>query len=214
MEVNLGSLAVLAPIVKDAVIAVAAMVTAGVAVYGVRVWKRDLVGKELYEVTKSLVYQSHTATRACSKLLFPMSASEARVFTSEEVEHTTVGERWRLSESHAYRARLIAYSECLEKFSDSLLKARVVMGAKVYSAFLPFQRALRQPIDTINFYLSQLQDPSSCLLPDSEDTALLQGFIYKEAGDGGSKMMEAIADAREESEKFLLPYLHRKSIRG
>lgn len=214
MEIDLGSLAVLSPIIKDAVIAVAAMITAGMAIYGVRVWKRDLVGKELYEVTKSLVYRSHTTSRACSKLLSPVLASEDRVFTVEEVKHTTVGERWRLSEAHVYRARLIVFSASLDELSDALLKARVVMGSKVYNAFLPFQRELRQPIYAINSYLAQLQDPSSVLMEDSEDTAILRWFVYKEEGDDGNKVLVKVTDAREEAEKFLLPYLHRKSIRG
>lgn len=214
MEFDISQLATLAPIVKDAVIAVAAMVTSGIAVYGVRVWKRDLVGKELYEVTKTLVYQSHSVAQACTKLLLPILASENRVFTAAEVEHTTVGERWRLSETHVYRTRLRAYTESLEEFSDALLKARVVMGSRVYGAFLPFQNALRQPVDEINNYLSYLQDPSSYLLHDSEEAAALQSFVYRSADDGGSKIVMMVADAREDAEKFLLPYLHRNSIFG
>lgn len=214
MEINLVSLAVLAPVVKDGVIAAAAIVTACIAIYGVRVWKRDLVGKELYEVTKYLVYQSHIASRASNRLLLPISASEGKIFTADEVKHTTAGERWRLSESHAYRTRLVTYSKSLEDFSEALLKARVVMGSKVYKAFIPFQQSLGLPINEVDKYLSQLQDPFSYLLPDSIETANLQRFIYKESGDEGDKMIRVIADAREGAEKFLLPYLHRKSIRG
>jgi hypothetical protein len=51
-------------------------------------------------------------------------------------------------------------------------------------------------------------------MEDSEDTAILRWFVYKEEGDDGNKVLVKVTDAREEAEKFLLPYLHRKSIRG
>jgi hypothetical protein len=211
MGLDAASIAIYVSVVKDGVVTLAAAVTASIAIYGLRVWKRDLVGKEVYEVMKELVYQSHSISKAAGICMYPLGASEARVFTDEERIHTTANERVFLSESDAYRARLEVYIKSFQDFRDSLLRARVLLGAKVSKAFRSYEAALMSPMALINDYLAVIDDRINAPHPQSEEVIRLRSLFA--SFDGENEILNSIYEAREVAEKFSLPYLHRKSIR-
>jgi len=213
MGFDASTLVLYMPVLKDGVIALAAAITAGMAIYGLRVWKRDLVGKEVYEVVKELVYQSHSISRAAARCLYPLAASEARVFSDEERFHTTEYERLFLSESGAYRARLDIYVSSLREFSDALLRARVLLGSKVLGAYNPYEKALAKPIVLINEYLTVIEDRTNTPHPQSEDVMRLRSLFASFDPQKHNEILFSVYEAREKAEKFSLPYLHRKSIR-
>ena len=211
MEFNPTVVGAYVSIARDVVVTVAAVITASIAIYGLRVWKRDLVGKESYEAAKALVYHSHALARASSKMRYPIRTHERTVFSKEAIENTTVGERWRMSEADAFRNRLKEYSDVYLGFYEALMNFRVIAGSQVYRAFQPFQKALENPLDKLYVYLRLLDDQTVAIVADSPDVKLLSGVIQKFDGEV-DQFVISIADAREQGELFLLPYLHRKSI--
>lgn len=103
-------------LIKDALLAIAALVTMFLGVYGVRAWKRDLVGKEIYLAAKTLVKESHLICKAARNLRAPIQTYERKSFTEEDIQNTTKNERWRLSESDAYRVRVEAFAKEIERY--------------------------------------------------------------------------------------------------
>jgi hypothetical protein len=93
-------------LLKDVLLGLASIVTSFVGVYGVRAWKRDLVGKAVYEAARNLVKESYLVCTAAHTLREPLWAYEKRQFTDEGIEHTTKNERWRLSEAEGYKAKI------------------------------------------------------------------------------------------------------------
>ncbi|WP_455911413.1 hypothetical protein [Pseudomonas putida] len=211
MEINPVLVGAYVSIARDIVVTVAAVITASIAIYGLRVWKRDLVGKESYEAAKALVYHSHAVTRAIHKLRAPIMDHERMVFSKEHIEHTTEGERWRLSEAAAYRVRLKEYYDSYLSFNEALLNLRVIAGSQVFRAFAPFKETLQNVLDRLYLYLTLLDDFSVSITPQSDDVRLLSKFMLSYDG-GVDGLGQAVADTREQGETFLLPYLHRKSI--
>lgn len=211
MELNPTLVGAYVSIARDVVVTIAAVITASIAIYGLRVWKRDLVGKESYEAAKALVYHSHALARASSKMRYPIRDHERTVFSKEEIENTTEGERWRMSEAAAFRNRLKEYSDVYLAFYEALMNFRVIAGSQVYRAFQPFQEALRDPLDKLYIYLGLLDDHTVGIVADSPDVKLLSGFIMRFDGEV-DQFLISISDSRELGELFLLPYLHRKSI--
>ncbi len=210
MTFDAAALAAYVSIVKDGVITVAALVTAAIALYGLRVWKRDLVGKEVYEVMKELVYQSHSVAKAARSSIYPLAASEARVFTDQERTHTTEIERIFLSESDAYLARLETYVKSFQNFRDALLRARVLLGSKVLNAYNPYEKVLVKPVQLINEYLAVINDRINTPHPESDEVIRLRSLFA--SFEGENEIINSIHEAREVAERFSLPYLHRKSI--
>ncbi|MBB3169008.1 hypothetical protein [Simiduia aestuariiviva] len=200
-------------LLKDALLGLAAIVTIFVGVYGVRAWKRDLVGKEVYAAARKLVKESHLVCRAARTLRQPLWAYDKRQFTDEEIEHTTESERWRLSEAEGYKAKIEKFAEELKRYESAKLDLRVLVGSKIYEGFLPFGRSLAESIERVNAYLDLLQDFSNTYFPDSPQIIEAQRQLYP-SDNLDDDLSQNLADSREEGEVLLLSHLHRKSIYG
>lgn len=200
-------------LIKDALLAIAALVTIFVGIYGVRTWKRDLVGKEVFSAAKELVRESHLICRAARKMREPIRTYERKSFTEEEIQNTTENERWRITEADAYRVRVEAFSKVLERYEATKLELRVLVGSKIYEGFLPLGTLLTESISLVNHYLDVIQDYSLHLSPESEEVLAAQKALYP-SHNLDDDLSQKIADEREAGEVSLLAYLHRKSIRG
>lgn len=201
------------PLIKDALLGVAALVTTVIAIYGARMWKRELAGKEIYAATKSLVKESHLLSKAANRARGPIQDYERKVFSAEEVKNTTKNERWRLSEAEAYKKRIDEFSVAIDRYQSALLDVRVLVGSKVYLGFLPFGQLITEVVHRIGNYITVIQDYSQTALPDSPEVQEVQQELYP-SEDIDDELSQKIADTREEGEKCLLAFLHRTSIRG
>ena len=200
-------------LIKDVLLGLAALVTILVGVYGLKTWKRDLIGRELYASAKKLVKESHLIHRAVRELRMPLSAHETRQFTEEEIKHTTKNERWRLSESEGYKVRMAKFAEELERYQSAKLDFRVLVGSKAYEYFLPFDQGLTESLERVNVYLYLLQAESDTYFPDSPEIIEAQRQLFP-AENHDDELSQSLADLREEAEASLLSKLHRKSIYG
>lgn len=201
------------PLIKDSLLAIAALVTTVIAIYGARMWKRELAGKEIYAATKNLVKESHLLSRALRKARRSIEDYERRTFSAEEIKNTTKNERWRLSEAEAYKKRIDELSIAINSYQSALLDVRVLVGSKVYLGFLPFGKLVTEVINRIGNYISVVQDYSKNVLPDSPEVQEAQQELYP-SDNIDDELSQKIADTREEGEKRLLAFLHRTSIRG
>lgn len=201
------------PLIKDALLAIAALVTTAIAIYGARMWKRELAGKEIYAATKNLVKESHLLSKALRKARTPIEDYERKTFSAEEIKNTTKNERWRLSEADAYKKRIDELSVAIDSYQSALLDVRVLVGSKVYLGFLPFGKLVSEVINRIGNYISVVQDYSQNALPDSPEVQEAQQELYP-SDNIDDELSQKIADTREEGEKCLLAFLHRTTIRG
>lgn len=201
------------PLIKDALLAIAALVTTVIAIYGARMWKRELAGKEIYATTKNLVKESHLLSKALLKARRPIEDYERKTFSAEEIKNTTKNERWRLSEAEAYKKRIDKLSVAIDSYQSALLDVRVLVGSKVYLGFLPFSKLVTEVINRIGNYISVVQDYSQNVLPDSPEVQEAQQELYP-SDNIDDELSQKIGDTREEGEKCLLAFLHRTSIRG
>ena len=151
-------------LLKNILLALAALVTMALAVYGVRTWKRDLVGKEVYSAAKNLLKESHLIVRSTRELRSPIFEHERKVFTASEIAHTTAGERWRISESEAYRLKVQNFALSIKKFDEAQLELRVLVGSNAYLEFQSLGSLLTRSVILVNNYLSLKINPSQSYL--------------------------------------------------
>lgn len=201
------------PLIKDSLLAIAALVTTIIAIYGVRTWKRELSGKEIYDATKNLVKESHLLSMSLHRARRPIDDHEHRAFSNDEIKCMTKNERWRLSEAGAYKKRIDELSVAIDKYQSALLDARVLIGSKVYLGFLPFGKLVTEVIYRIGNYISVLQDCTTSVLPSSPEVRDVQRKLYP-SENSDDEFSQEIANAREEGERCLLAFLHRTSIQG
>lgn len=184
---------------KESLLGLAALVAIGIGIYGIRAWKRDLVGKEVYTGAKNLVKESHLVSRAALMLREPLHPNEKRRFTNEEIFHTTELERWCIPEIDGYKLRISEFSTVQESYRLAKLDLRVLIGSKIYEGF--------------NNYLELLNDYEHVATPESPEIVSAQLIMYP-SENLDDELTKDLADAREEGEKSILKYLHRNSIRG
>lgn len=200
-------------LIKDTLLGVAALVTTVIAIYGVRMWKYELAGKEIYATAKILLRESHLLSKAANTARSPIQDYEFKAFSEDEIKNTTKNERWRLSEAEAYKKRLDEFSVAIDRYQSALLDVRVLVGSKVYLGFLPFGSVITQAVRRIGNYIAMIQDYSLPVFPDSIELLHAQQELYP-SENMDDKLSQMIADTREEGEKCLLAFLHRTSIRG
>lgn len=198
---------------KDLLMAVAAVVTIFIGICGLRVWKRELVGKEVYSAAKDLVKQSHLVFRAAMELRKPIVPYEIEPISEDARKNTTEYERWRISETNAYRKRINQFEKILERYNSSKLNVRVLVGSKVYLGFHPFDKLIGETINRVNLYLKVLNNEQKITKPTSPEVISAQSKLYP-SNSHDDELSQKAGDAREEGEKSLLTYLQRKSIRG
>lgn len=200
-------------IAKDIVLVVGTITTMGLGLYGLQVWKRDLVGKETYAVIRDVIKHLHKVSIAASHARGKVPHYEHVRMAPEEAKHFTANEKWRLAEAAVYRARLDELGRSLTALEDARLEARILLGSSFNATTLVFQATIRDAIDRVNDYLDLLHDQHLALAEDSPAIQSAQQAMYP-ADDLEDDLSRRIVDARESAEIACLRYLHRRDIRG
>jgi hypothetical protein len=200
-------------LIKDVVLTIGAIITIFLGLYGLKIWKRDLIGKEAYTVVSAVVKNLHKASKALQNFRKPVQESERRAFTQQERENFTENERWSMLEREVFAARAEKLETILNEYSESVLSARVLLGSSVSAATLEFNGIITDHFNCVNEYLELIRDQNLALGPDSPQTVVAQQatFITRDLDD---TLTIKLYDAREATEKAFLRYLHRNDIRG
>lgn len=198
---------------KEVLLGLAALVAIVVGIYGIRTWKRDLVGKEIYIATKKLIKESHIICRAAVSLRGPIYRSEECHFTQEDILHSTELELWRRNESRVYNLRIDKLIDIQESYRLAKLDLRVLIGSKAYEDFLEFDRLIAESLSLVIAYLELIHDEKYVSSPELPIIIDAQKAMYP-FSNLDDDLTESLYDAREKAEKSLLKYLYRNSIRG
>jgi hypothetical protein len=208
---NLAEIQPYVTLLKDALLALAAFVTSGVAIFGARAWKREHVGKERFEAAKNLVVASNELIRAARRLRSPIWPDEEITWTDEEMAKVRENRRWRFSQATLFQKRVDAFVIHLDKFHAEKLKARVLIGSSVLEAFIPFHRSVSKVVLLVTDHITLMRDLSE---PVSADAPKVVGFFNRlnPSVNGDDDLSQELDETREAGELFLLRFLHRGSI--
>ena len=200
-------------VAKDIVIVLGTLTTISLGLYGLTVWKRDLVGKEVYTVTRNVIKQLYKVSKIAARARAKVHFYEHAKMEPDEAKHFKQHERWRISEARIYSARLDDLELALGTLDDVLLEARILLGSSVLASTLVFKATILDCIDIVDEYLDLLHDPHLALMEDSPAIQSAQQAMYP-WGDLGDELSRRIVEAREHTELALLRYLHRGNIWG
>lgn len=203
-------------VLKDIILAISAVATVGLGVYGLKKWLHEHKGKEAFTLIKSLIKESHKMTRACSSLRERVRSAERRIFSHSERQNFTISERWKIAEKEAFDRRFEAFTTANASYQDALLDARAVLGSHVYAAFSDFGKHLTLNVVSVNQYLDGVLAENFIYTNDEDPTlrAVQDEFLMDPNNREGDQLLRQTMDVREQGESALLSYLGRKSIRG
>jgi|GEM_PF-2011422 len=132
-NIDMGVLIKLIPLVKDVVLAVAAIITTCIAVYGVIKWKRELQGKTYLETSKTLLTALYGVRNNFE--IVRSGWRDVSEFPEEYIKNKHVGSNNREAEADAlwylYKNRLSPLTEAMNKLDACLLEAEALWGPEV-----------------------------------------------------------------------------------
>jgi len=191
-------------IARDIIVALAAIVTGCVAVYGINSWRRETTGKAKFEAAKALLVAGYKVRNEIRSARSPL------IVAGEFSPDFPLGEgseaRYR-AYAHVYSNRWAPVKVALESFDSPVVDAEAVLGTNARTAAEKVRACGRSLFAGIDGYLSNMRQGGGGLRDEVE--ASFRRLIHStgEKDVFGTQLDTAIADL----EAVLSPHVQRAS---
>ncbi len=187
-------------IIRDFVVAGAAVATVCLAHRGIKNWIVELRGRTSFEVARGLMlatYKLRDAIRSCrSRLIqgreFPDGYDHLKA--TPEQEH----DGW----THVYKNRWVPVFEALQDFDARGLEAEALWGSEFRNSTVK----LRKPINDL--YLAIESNFENDFRKDPEFAKTIRSTMFAKS-DAGDQLSQSITEAIDEIEKKVRPHMGR-----
>jgi hypothetical protein len=188
-------------VAKEALLAIAAMVTAGAAVSGLRTWKRELKGKAEFEAARGLA-------RATYKLRDELGYARApfirgNEFPAEDFESAKAYE-------HLFTNRWRPVIEAINSFEAAALEAESLWGASIRpntDKMMTCVRTLRVATEAV---LEDKLTKGENFKADRDFGKRMRQDVFGSASSADNPLSVALTAAVADIEETLKPHLARK----
>lgn len=129
MHAEIAAAAPYIAIGKDFVVALAAIVTAAVAVVGLRKWRKELRGKAHFDAARGLIRATYKLRDELRNSRAPLvrAAEFPQNYPPQPPNHRAEAEAW----AHVYSKRFTPVREALQEFDSQGLEAEALWGNEV-----------------------------------------------------------------------------------
>lgn len=196
--------------VSDVVVALAAAVTACVAIYGVRSWARELHGRARFEVARSLakaMYKLRDAIRVARTPLIASSEFPEGYRSSiggkadPEVEAKAYG--------HVFSARWEPIWSAYQEFDAQTLEAEALWGSAIRTKTDNLRALVRKLRAAMEAFVSNASSGGEDFRSDQAFGKQIRSEVFATSSDDKNEFSKSVAAAVESVEKELLPHLRR-----
>jgi hypothetical protein len=206
------TLADISEIVKD----LSVVFAAGMAVFGIRSWQREFVGKrriELAEETLSLFYQ---ARDAIAEMRHPWSSSlEGR--TRKSGPNETPAMKEQLDQAYVLAERYNAQTELFSKIRALRFRFMAIVGQHSIAPFELLNQVQGKILGAVNTRMWSIQQGSMEHLPKAVQKQRIERMhktdeIYWSMGDDSDPLAALIKQMIQEIEGICRPMIERPSV--
>ena len=198
----------LLPLLKDALVAIAAATTATVAVIGLSNWNRELRGKASFDAARSLAratYKLRDEVRNCRSPF--LSANEFPEGYGGHLGQSSYEEE-ASAHSYLYRNRWKYVAQALEDFDTSTLEAEAMWGATIRSKTDAFRQCIRELRIAIDAVIEDIVQRGENFKTDSQFAKEMRSKVSTSSGSD-NPLTQRIESSIREIENELRPYLKR-----
>lgn len=199
-------------IVKDVILASAAVVGAYVALRGLNTWNRQLKGGVEYDLTRRLLRTTYRLREAIKSVRNPIMWSAEMPTPSEEERKGMSREAiHHYGQGRAYQLRWDKVAEIRNDLQTELLEGEVLWGSELHKTYEPLFKLQQELFVTIHTYL-RATDPTRPERSREATQQLLEkrrDIMYDVSGETSDEFMQEIAVAIGEIESFLKPHLRK-----
>lgn len=194
---------------KDIVLALAAIVTATVAVKGLTTWNRQLRGTAGFEVARALArsaYKVRDTLQDCrSPVLsdheFPPGHHEAGVKRSPE--HEAKGYAF------VYTNRWSAVWQAMQEFDTNVLEAEALWGQSIRIATDPLRKVVREVNVAIDAFIANAASGGADFLSDKDFGKAMRSTVSAVRTDAKNEVNSKLTASVQTIDDQLRPHLQR-----
>lgn len=205
------TLAECAEVVRDLVVAAAAIATAWAAVHGVNSWLHELRGRTRFESARQLLletYKMREALYSCRSPLifgweFPSDAELEAVL--EGRGHGNLLERARYA--HVFQRRLTPVFDALREFEARALEAEALWGAEIRTEADRLKHCFTKLHSSIEAFLDDKQNDGADFANDRDFAVSMRSNVFATRTTKDNTLNTEIAEAISGIEKVLKPHI-------
>jgi hypothetical protein len=197
-------------ILKDVVVACAAVTGATVAVLGLKTWRRQLQGQAQYELARRYLRAVLNVRDAIRGVRAPfMSAGEIFAAMKEAGLDPDADRREHLKQQRAaYSVRMNRLNQARSDLRVEALEAEVLWGKAAQELLLPLDRAIGELFASLYRYLDSQEPNASSSERQRDLQAELRGVVYQMSDDPKEdKFGATVQSAVDSVERFVSPHL-------
>jgi hypothetical protein len=195
--------------ISDVVLALAGVTTAGVAIYGVKSWARELRGRATFEVARSLARATYRLRETIRQARSPLI--RAYEFP-EDYEHSAVSVN-RESEGRAYAhifsKRLAPVWTAYEEFDIQSLEAEALWGSDIREKTDKLRSLVRKLAAAAEAYIDNEASGRENFNSDKDFGRQIRSEVFAAPGQKDNELSSLIAEAVAAIENELRPHLRQ-----
>lgn len=139
---------------KDVIVAIATVLAASVAIYGLNSWRRETQGKARFEAARAFLLAGYRARDEIRRCRSPLIV--AGEFPPDNDLSKSPEERYK-AYAHVYSTRWSPVKDAMQSFQSATLDAEVVLGARTKIAAAALEACARKLFVAIEMYLSDMR---------------------------------------------------------
>ncbi len=143
----------LASTITDYLSAACALVTTGLAIWGVQTWRHQLKGGAEYALAKDLLKATYNVQAAFSKVRHPAIWSQEYPLETPDQEELSDKAKSKWRDKHVYQERWKSMDAALSVFSEQARNARVEWGPEFDDFTLPIIKLANELASALSDFL-------------------------------------------------------------
>ena len=165
-------------LIKDVLLAIAAIVGSSIAVIGLNTWKKQIKSRADYELAKALLVDIYELREAVSSVRNPFMLGEEQAVPDQDVKSAKSPEHEHAVRlGYAYQKRWENVSAVTARMYARMNEAEVLWGPRVRQQFSKLMRVVNELWVTLRMYFDDIQRGREYRLPE-KDLERRNSIIY------------------------------------
>jgi hypothetical protein len=195
--------------ISDAVLALAGVVTAGVAIVGVKSWARELRGRATFEAARSLVRATYKLREAMRIARSPLIRAHEFPEDYEHSPRQQSNEAESRAYAHVFNRRLAPMWDAFDDFDAQTLEAEALWGPVIRTKTDLLRAAVRKLAAAAEAFVDNEASGRENFASDQEFGRRIRSDVFAGADPKGNELSEAVAAAVKAIEDELRPHLRQ-----
>ncbi len=195
-------------IIKDLIVAIAAVATACFAYRGINNWIVELRERTSFEVARGLMLATYKLRDAIVSCRSPLV--QGREFPDDYPAFNATPQQELDGWTHVYKNRWVPVFEALQDYDARGLEAEALWGSEFRKSTVKLQKSIKEVYCAIEAYLQDKYSLGEDFRADREFGKKIRSTMFASPGAADNPLSKSITEAIDEIEKKVRPHIGTK----